>query len=80
MGGPAGPGESLYVGIFDVRQFNIRIQADGIDITGKLVRRNYELSEFAAPMPSAFTGKDRIEISLSTDSKEPLKFGFVEFR
>jgi hypothetical protein len=80
MGGPRGPGDRLYVGIFDVRPFDLRLRIDGVDVPAALIRRDYEISEFAAPLPRSAAGKEMVEISLSAASSHPLKFGYVEFR
>jgi hypothetical protein len=80
MGGPRAQGERLYLGIFDVRQFDISLRIDGVAVPAALIRKDYEISEFAAPLPSALVGKEIVEISLSTASRQPLKFGYVEFR
>jgi hypothetical protein len=80
MGGPRGPNDRLYVGVFDTRQFHISLRVDGIDVPAELIRKDYELSEFGARLPSALIGKEVVEITLSTDSPQPLKFGFLEIR
>jgi hypothetical protein len=80
IGGPRGPNDRLYVGVFDVRQFQISLRVDGADVPAELIGRDYELSQFAARLPLNFTGKEALEITLLTDSPRPLKFGFVEIR
>ena len=80
MGGPRGSNDRLYVGVFDVRQFHIGLRVDGRDVPAELNYKDYELSEFVAVLPSALTGKDVVEVALSTDSPQPLKFGYLEIR
>jgi hypothetical protein len=80
MGGPRGPNERLYVGVFDVRNFQISVRIDGVDVPMELNHKDYELSEFVATLPAAITGKEVVEVSLSTNSGEPLKFGYLEIR
>jgi hypothetical protein len=80
MGGPRGVNDRLYVGILDARQFHISLRIDGVDVPAELIRRDYELSEFGARLPPAVAGKEVVEITLSTDSPQPLKFGFLEIR
>ena len=57
MGGPRAQGERLYLGIFDVRQFDISLRIDGVEVPAALIRKDYEISEFAAPLPSALVEK-----------------------
>ena len=80
MGGPRSPNDRLYVGVFDVQQFHISLRVDGVDTPAELIRRDYELSEFAARLPSSLMRKEVVEITLSTGSPQPLKFGFFEIR
>jgi hypothetical protein len=80
MGGPRGPNDRLFVGVFDVRQFHIDLRVDGVNVPTELIRRDYELSEFAGALPSSLIGKEVVEIALSTDSPQPLKFAFLEIR
>jgi len=80
MGGPRSPNDRLYVGVFDVQQFHISLRVDGVDTPPELIRRDYELSEFAAKLSPSLIGKEMVEITLSTDSAQPLKFGFLEIR
>jgi hypothetical protein len=80
MGGPRGPNDRLYVGVFDVRQFHISLRVDRVDIPPELIRRDYEISEFAANLPPSLIGQEVVEITLSTDSPQPLRFGVLEIR
>ena len=80
IGGPRTSSDHLYVGAFDVRQFQIGVRVDGVEVPTELNHRDYELSEFVAALPAGFTGKDLVEVSLSTNSHEPLKFGYLEIR
>ena len=80
IGGPRGPNDRLYVGIFDVRQFHISLRVDGVYTPAELIRRDYELSEFAATLPPSLLAKDVVEITVSTDSPQRLRFGFFEIR
>jgi hypothetical protein len=56
------------------------LRVDGVDTPPELIRKDYELSEFAARLSPSLTGKEMVEITLSTDSPQPLKFGFFEIR
>jgi hypothetical protein len=80
MGGPRGSNDRLYVGVFDVRQFHIGVLVNGVDAPAELNHKDYELSEFVAALPAALTAKDVVDVSLSTNSAEPLKFGYLEIR
>jgi hypothetical protein len=46
----------------------------------ELNHRDYELSEFVAALPAGLIGRDVVDVSLSTSSAEPLKFGYLEIR
>ena len=74
MGGPRGPKDRLYVGVFDVPQFHIGLRVDGVDVPVELIRRDYQLSEFGAGLPAAVIGKEVVEITLSTNSPQPIRF------
>ena len=74
MGGPRGPNDYLYVGVFDVPQFHISVRVDGVDVPVEMIRRDYQLSEFRATLPSAVIGKEVVEITLSTNSPQPIRF------
>jgi hypothetical protein len=80
LGGPRGANDRMFVGVFDVRPFHISVQVDGVNAPAELIRKDYELSEFGAKLPAAVIGKEAVEITLSTDSPQPLKFGFLEIR
>jgi hypothetical protein len=74
MGGPRRPNDHLYVGVFDVPQFHISVRVDGVDVPVEMIRRDYQLSEFGAALPSAVIGKEVVEITLSTNSPQPIRF------
>jgi hypothetical protein len=80
IGGPRGQQQRLYVGIFCTRDFRIGVRIDGVEIPAELIRRDYELSEFGAALPSSLIGKDAVDVSLRSDAPEPLNFGFAEIR
>lgn len=80
MGGPHGSTEHLYVDIFDRRTIGIRVRVDGMEVPAKLIRRDYEISEFEALLPASAIGRESIELSLWTESAGKLKFGFMEIR
>jgi hypothetical protein len=74
MGGPRRPNDHLYVGVFDVPQFHISVRVDEVDLPVEMIRRDYQLSEFRARLPSAVIGKQVVEITLSTNSPQPIRF------
>lgn len=80
MAGPHRASEHLYVDIFDRRNFGIRLRVDGAEVPAQLIRRDYEMSELEAALPASVIGKERIELSIWTESAGKLKFGFVEIR
>ena len=78
MGCPRCPNDHLCVGVFDVPQFHVSVRVDGVDVPVEMIRRDYQLSEFRARLLSAVIGKEVVEITLSTNSPQPIRF--VEIR
>jgi hypothetical protein len=76
MGGPRGPKDRLYIGVLGAGRSHISLRIDGVDVPVELVRTDYELSEFGAVLAQ----KETVEITLSSDSIQPLKFGYLEIR
>jgi hypothetical protein len=80
IGGPRNGAERLYVGVFRVTSFPLDARLNGIEVPLQLMQRDFDLSQFSAGLPRAVAGEKEIELSLSADTSEPLKFGFVEIR
>lgn len=80
MGGARTAGERLYIGVFETRDFRLRLRVNGVDIPAPRARRDFDLSEFVAALPAAAIGQKDLEIHLSGDTGWPLKFGYLEIR
>jgi hypothetical protein len=80
VGVPRAVSDRLYIGVFCVRDFRLGLRVNGVAVPANLERRDFDLSEFAAKLPASVIGEKELEIRLSADAREPLKFGFVEVR
>jgi hypothetical protein len=80
IGGPRGPDERLYIGVFRTTDFHLGVRVDGVDLPTELVQRGGELTELEIRLPAALITKPEIEVALSNGNPEPLKFGFLEIR
>ena len=80
IGGPKGPDEHLYIGVFRATDFHLAVQVERTDVTLKQIKKGGELTELQFRLPAALIGKPEIEVSLSNANPEPLKFGYVEIR
>ncbi len=79
IGSPRTSAESLYIGIFETRDFRLTVRANGVELPVTLSHRDNDLSEFRAALPPAALGWTQMEISLSAD-RAPLTFGYLEVR
>lgn len=80
VGGPRGPDDRLYIGVFRTDDFRLGVRVDRTDLPARIVRRGGELTEWAVRLPAALPGKPEIEVTLSNSGAKPLRFGFVEMR
>ena len=80
VGGPRGPGDRLYVGVFSAAKPRLSLRVDGTDLAPQLNARSNGMSEFAASLPVALGGKEEVEVVLSNGDPAALQFGFVEVR
>jgi hypothetical protein len=80
VGGPRGPDERLYIGVFRTTAFHLGVRVDGVDLHAEATQRSGELTELGVRLPAALIGKAEIEITLTNGNQEPLKFGFLEIR
>jgi hypothetical protein len=79
IGGPRGPADHLYIGVFETHDFHLSVSANGIELPVDLVSRNTDLSEYRATLqPSALAWKE-MELTLRAD-RSPVLFGYVEVR
>jgi hypothetical protein len=75
---PRGSGESLYIGVFETRDFLPRVRVNGVEVPVALARRDLDLSEFRATLPPKAPPWKRMEVTI--ESSMPLRFGYAEVR
>lgn len=80
IGGPRGPDEHLYIGVFRTTAFHLGARVGGVDLQPDVTERGGELTELSARLPAALIGSSEIEVTLLNGEQEPLKFGYVEIR
>jgi hypothetical protein len=80
IGAPRGPGESLYIGIFETRDFRPRVRVNGVEAAVTLARRDNDLSEFRATLPEEAVRWKRMEVAIEIPGLPPLLFGYAEVR
>jgi hypothetical protein len=80
IGGPRGPDDRLYIGVFRTTDFHLGVRVDGMDLSTDVTQRGGELTELGVRLPAALVGKPEIEVALSNGGAKPLKFGYVEVR
>ncbi len=68
-------GESLTVGVFQTRDFPLRLKVNGVDALPELINRDNELSLFRTRLPAV---GEWMEITFEVG--EPVVFGFAEVR
>ena len=70
--------ESLYIGVFETRDFRLTVRVNGVDALVLLAQRDIDLSEFRATLPPEAVQWTRMEVTL--ESGMPLRFGYAEVR
>jgi hypothetical protein len=80
IGGPRNSGESLYVGIFETREFRPRVRVNGVEVAVVLARRDNDLSEFRATLPPGATQWKLMDVAIENPMQGPLLFGYAEVR
>ena len=80
IGGPRNSGESLYVGIFDTRDFRPRVRVNGVEVAVALARRDNDLSEFRATLPPGAVQWKLMDVAIENPMQGPLLFGYAEVR
>jgi hypothetical protein len=75
---PRNPGESLYIGVFETRDFRLRVRVNGIEVPVALVSRDMDISLFRATLPPETVRWTRMEVTL--ESGMPLRFSYAEVR
>jgi hypothetical protein len=76
---PRNAGESLYIGVFETRDFLPRVWVNGVEVPVALGRRDNDLSEFRAALPPEAVQWKRMEVSIES-GLQALRFGYVEVR
>ena len=77
---PRNSAESLYLGIFETRDFAPSVRVNGVEAPVTLVRRDIDLSEFRATLPPEAAQWKRLEVSIESPVPAPLLFGYAEVR
>jgi hypothetical protein len=77
---PRAPSESLYIGVFETREFLPRVRVHGADVPVALARRDNDLSEFRAKLPPEASQWKQMEVEIANPLQAPLLFGYAEVR
>jgi hypothetical protein len=80
IGGPRNSAESLYVGIFETREFRPRVRVNGVEAAVALARRDNDLSEFRATLPPGAAQWKQMHVTIENPMHGPLVFGYAEVR
>jgi hypothetical protein len=80
IGGPRNSGESLYVGIFETREFRPRVRVNGVEVAVVLARRDNDLSEFRTTLPPGAAQWKLMDVAIENPMLGPLLFGYAEVR
>src|ERR1019366_2699668 len=73
-------GESLYIGVFETRDFRLGVRVNGVEAPVALARRDNDLSEFRAALPPQAVQWKRMEVAIESSMRAPLLFGYAEVR
>ena len=79
IGGPRTASDHLYIGVFETRDFRLKVRANGVDLPVELHQRGNDLSEFRATLPASANTWKQMEVVLESDGT-PLVFGYLEVR
>jgi hypothetical protein len=77
---PRTAAESLYVGVFENRDFRPRVRVNGAEAPVVLARRDNDLFEFRATLPPQTMQSKQIEVTVENPLQAPLLFGYAEVR
>ncbi|HXM45962.1 MAG TPA: hypothetical protein VN924_32305 [Bryobacteraceae bacterium] len=80
IGGPRGPDDRLYIGVFRTTDFRLGVRVDGVELSPRAIQRSGDLTEFGVQLPAALAGEPVLEVTLSNGEPEPLKFGYLDVR
>ena len=76
---PRTSAESLYLGVFETRDFRLGVRVNGVEAPVALAQRNNDLSEFRATLPPEAVQWKRMEVTIQS-GLQPLRFGYAEVR
>ena len=76
---PRNPGETLYIGVFETRDFLPTVRVNGVDAPVALARRDIDLSEYRATLPPEAVQWKRMEVIIESGLQAP-RFGYAEVR
>ena len=79
IGAPRTAAESLYIGVFETRDFLPRVRVNGVDAPVSLAHRDIDLSEFRTTLPPEAVLWKRMEVTIES-SVQALRFGYAEVR
>ena len=77
---PRNSGESLYIGVFETRDFHPRVRVNGVEVAVALGQRENDLSEFRATLPPEAVQWKLMEVTIESSMQGPLLFGYAEVR
>jgi hypothetical protein len=77
---PRAAAESLYIGVFETRDFLPRVRLNGAEVPVVLSRRDNDLSEFRATLPPQAMQSKQMEVTIENPLQAPLLFGYAEVR
>ena len=76
---PRIPAESLYIGVFETRDFRLRVRVNGVEVPVALVNRDIDISVFRATLPPEAVQWKRMEVTIES-GLQALRFGYAEVR
>jgi hypothetical protein len=76
---PRTAAQSLYIGVFETRNFLPRVRVNGVEVPVALGRRDIDLSEFRATLPPEAVQWKRMEVTIES-GLQALRFGYAEVR
>jgi hypothetical protein len=79
IGGPRNSAEQLYIGVFDTRDIQLKVSANGVELPLEAVARNTDLTEYRAALPASALTWEQMAVSLRA-GRSPVLFGYVEVR
>jgi hypothetical protein len=69
----------LYIGVFETRDFRLRVRVNGVEVPVALVNRDIDISVFRATLPPEAVQWKRMEVTIES-GLQALRFGYAEVR